>query len=294
MLGGDLTVESDAGKGSCFHLTIDAGETDEMVLVSSNVVGDILPNIARKTDSSIEAGMLQGFKVLVVDDGATNRKLVSLVLGRGCAEIIQAENGKQACDLVLKDPSFHVILMDMQMPIMDGYAASTKLRESGIIIPIVALTAHAMASDKQRCMDAGCSHYLSKPIDANDLFALMKSLHGERYPDFATQCQKTVLAPIASKLPTEDEEFAEIVIDFITALNREASRLREAVSNRDANQTLTIAHWVKGAGGTAGFPCLTAPAIQLHQAVQSDAWDDVDRLFTNIEEYISRFLVPQK
>jgi two-component system, sensor histidine kinase len=293
MMGGDLTVESELGKGSCFHLTIDAGDVDAIEVQSSSVVGDQIPQKQVAHDMSVERNMIQGLRVLVVDDGATNRKLVSVVLSRVGAVITQAENGKEACELVIADGKFDVILMDMQMPVMDGYAASTKLREIGIRTPIIALTAHAMASDKQQCLSAGCSDYLSKPIDTNELLSRMKAIHASTEIGATMKATESILAPIASLLPTEDEEFAEIVADFVQALDRETTKLRDAVNNRDATQTLAIAHWVKGSGGTAGFPCLTSPAVQLHEAVKTDQWDDANRLLMTIEDYLERMVSPQ-
>ena len=73
----------------------------------------------------------------------------------------QAENGQQACELVLGRRAFDVILLDMQMPVMDGYAAATKMREGGVMVPIIALTAHAMKGDRDKCIAAGCSDFLS-------------------------------------------------------------------------------------------------------------------------------------
>jgi CheY-like chemotaxis protein len=231
-------------------------------------------------------------KVLVVDDGATNRKLVSLVLGRSGACISQAENGKQAYDLILSENAFDVVLMDMQMPILDGYAATKMLRDSGITVPIIALTAHAMASDKQLCLEAGCSDYLSKPINTDELLIRLRRIYEDTRPTSRENRRVESLAPINSKLPTDDPEFAEIVVDFVAALERETVKLRDAVDSRDPRQTQSIAHWVKGSGGTAGFPCLTAPAMQLHDSVQANDWDNADKLLLTIEDYLSRLVSP--
>jgi hypothetical protein len=98
--------------------------------------------------------------------------------------------------------------------------------------------------------------------------------------------------PIFSKLPTDDPEFAEIVIDFVTALKREVSRLSIAVQNRDPIATRTAAHWIKGSGGTAGFPCFSLPAVQISEAVRSNRWADIDRHVDAILDYTDRIQVP--
>ena len=97
-----------------------------------------------------------------------NRRLLGLVLQRAGAKITMAENGRMGADLALKHP-FDLILMDMQMPVMDGYTAATLLRQHGLKTPIIALTAHAMKGDEDKCLAAGCSDYVTKPIDAESL-----------------------------------------------------------------------------------------------------------------------------
>ena len=105
---------------------------------------------------------LAGARVLLVEDGDTNRKLIGLVLQRAGAEVTMAENGQIGVELAMKHP-FDLILMDMQMPVMDGYAATTLLRQQGVTVPIIALTAHAMKGDEDKCRAAGCSGYVTKP-----------------------------------------------------------------------------------------------------------------------------------
>jgi len=116
---------------------------------------------------------LIGKRVLVVDDGEDNRRLLkthSLTMG---ATVELAENGQQAVDLICaaaaSDQPFDIVLLDMQMPVMDGYTAATELRSMGYHLPIIAVTAHAMAGDKDKCLQAGCSDYLAKPVQRDRL-----------------------------------------------------------------------------------------------------------------------------
>ena len=166
-LGGELTVLSQVGLGSVFRATIDTGPLDGVTL------WDVPPS---KTSPSavppteVRTPTLPGTRVLLVEDGDTNRKLIRLILRRAGAEVVEAENGEIGVQCASRG-EFDVILMDMQMPVMDGYTATRTLRLAGIQAPILALTAHAMTGDEEKCRAVGCSGYLTKPIDTEQLLA---------------------------------------------------------------------------------------------------------------------------
>jgi CheY-like chemotaxis protein len=115
---------------------------------------------------------LEGVKVLVADDSADNRYLILHYLTKYGATADTAENGDSAYQKALAG-DYHIVLMDIQMPGMDGYTATHKLREAGYQKPIIALTAHAMSEVRQKCLNAGCTAYLTKPINANQLIAMI-------------------------------------------------------------------------------------------------------------------------
>lgn len=157
LLGGEITVASEPGKGNVVRLTIEMGPLEAIRDVTPTTIP---PEAAMHVESALGAS-LQGTHVLLVEDGADNQRLISFVLRRTGAHVEVAENGRVAIERLTQDgylnspltspPEFDLILMDMQMPEMDGYAATSSLRNKGCGLPIVALTAHAMNGESDRC-----------------------------------------------------------------------------------------------------------------------------------------------
>ncbi len=174
MLGGDISVFSVPGEGSTFRVTIATGPLEGVRLVDHSQ-----PATARSASlaPTPRATLPLPCRILLVEDGPDNQRLISFVLRKAGVEVVVAQNGQEALDLVLaapggppsegqlRAPPFDLALMDIQMPVMDGYEAARRLRQGGFTAPIIALTAHAMPQDIRRCAEMGCDFHLSKPID---------------------------------------------------------------------------------------------------------------------------------
>jgi CheY-like chemotaxis protein len=120
---------------------------------------------------------LAGCRVLLAEDGVDNQRLISHLLRRAAASVEVVENGQMALDAMRTEQRegrrIDVVLMDMQMPVLDGYEATKQLRADGYTGAIIALTAHAMSDDRGKCLAAGCSEYLTKPVDRRKLVAML-------------------------------------------------------------------------------------------------------------------------
>jgi len=171
LLGGDLTADSREGSGSTFTLTIPNRPVDEPE-DNATSVGDA------PSDMTLP---LRGIRVLVAEDSIDNQRLLEHFLTKAGAECVLARDGAVALDQInrplLSEPgadrrAFDLILMDMQMPRVDGYEATRLLRDRGVKTPIIAITAHALTGDRERCLEVGCDDYISKPVDFASLIEI--------------------------------------------------------------------------------------------------------------------------
>ncbi|TFY99276.1 PAS domain-containing hybrid sensor histidine kinase/response regulator [Ramlibacter henchirensis] len=272
-LGGDLTGSSRPGAGTTMVFSFATGALDGLRMLdrSQLATGAAAPKASRRRWKIPPA------RVLVVDDGAENRELVSLVLAEQGLWVEEAEHGQAALEK-LAAASFDLVLMDMQMPVMDGYAATRELRRRGARVPIVALTAHAMKGSEQKVLEAGCTAYLTKPIDIDALIQQVAHLLGGAPEDvaagLATQVAQEAQAPaepddaparIRSRF-ADNAKLAPIVARFAGRLSEQLGHARDAAEQGDLAEVERLAHWLAGAAGTVGYDEFTPPARELEAA----------------------------
>ena len=162
LLGGDVVLaESVLGKGSKFVISVKLEDPAGEAKIHN-----------AETARSVAKDALVGRKVLVIDDSEDNRFLIDRVLSKQGMTVSLADNGLEGAEKARQN-EFDIIVMDIQMPVMDGYTATQKIRASGFRNPIIALTAHAMKGDRIKCLEAGCDSYLTKPIRVNALIQSM-------------------------------------------------------------------------------------------------------------------------
>ena len=186
LLGGNIVVQSTPGQGSRFTVTVQTGSPNHVKLVDNP---RIEPNAERPHQKPKK--IASGERILLAEDSVDNQRIIALILSNAGFEVSIAENGQIACDKGLaalnEGKPYDMILMDMQMPLMDGCEATRQLRAGGYTSPIVALTASATVDDRRKCLDAGCDFYISKPINRAELLvAAADSIWGKETAEQST------------------------------------------------------------------------------------------------------------
>ena len=216
-------------------------------------------------------------RILLAEDGYDNQRLIQAILCRAGAKVEAVENGSLAVAKA-ESGAFDLILMDMNMPEMDGYAATRTLRARGYVQPILALTANAMAGDSDECLAAGCNAHMVKPIDRTLLIRTISAFVGrtanpsQALPAAEQQTATGEGKPIVSQY-AGDPEVAEILGDFVARLVDQVEAMRKTHAGGRHEELQRLAHKLKGAGGSYGYPMLTEVCKALEIAAKAaTAW----------------------
>lgn len=266
-LGGDITIASDPGEGSTFTLELPATP-----LLPGEVALDEKPSSDADVFTSGAVKPLAGRRILVVDDNEVNRKLFSLTLRKAGSEVVLAENGRVGVDAALAQ-HFDAIVMDISMPVMDGKTATRLIRESGNVMPLIALTAHSSGADRDACLAIGCSEYLSKPVDLALLVRTLSRLMGaqdsiddeggseERARSGSSPARRERGSTVAVELmQIDDPDVRAIAEEWLCSLSIAFDELRRAMERGDWQTAAERAHAIKGTSGTVGLPAFFGPA----------------------------------
>jgi PAS domain S-box-containing protein len=295
-MGGDITVESEPGVGSVFKVTLNAGSARGVAWISPEQALTVADSskMQERTDWVFPAA-----QILVVDDGPENRELVKVVLEDYGLSIDEAGNGRVGVEMAMAN-DYDLILMDVQMPEMDGLTATRLLRDRGLKTPILGLTANAMKGYEQELLEAGYSDYLTKPIDIDRFVSsLAELLHAqpgdepftepvmpETPEDQTFEAEDT--SPIVSKLVANNPRFAKVISRFVSRLGEQLQAMDDAYTNRDVEALAKLAHWLKGAGGTVGFDVFNQPATELESAAKASDLAAIEEKLHEIHRLAAR------
>jgi PAS domain S-box-containing protein len=248
----------------------------------------------------------QRYKLLLAEDNAVNQKLAMRLLEKRGHQVVAANNGKEALE-ALERESFDAVLMDVQMPEMDGFEATAAIRsreaERGIHVPVIAMTAHAMKGDRERCLQAGMDGYVAKPLRIEELLAVLNQLSPLPASTAASapippqpgasgngatqgpQSPASVMDRSAALRRVQGDEalLGELASVFLEDYPRQISAIRESVAPRDAATVQREAHALKGAAATLAAPLVSAAAQRLESLAQDQQWPQVEEAVAALE-----------
>lgn len=296
LTGGQIWVQSEAGQGSIFAFSMPfnfppAGSTAAHQCSFSTVQAPQLPVPSphaaqiHSPSSAAQTEDLSGVRILLVEDNEMNRTLTIELLGRRGALLDIAVNGCEALTKILHEAApYDVILMDLQMPGMDGYEATRKIRADLRFssLPIIAVTAHAMLEEKQRCLELGMNGYLTKPLNALEMVRLIKETVSTRgtHSSMAAlpQPQKELLeipglntAEALERIDDDQALYLWLLRAFVEKHTNAAQDISASYARGDKLTARRRVHTVRGLSGTIGAEALLAESEQLEQLLSCGA-----------------------
>jgi signal transduction histidine kinase/CheY-like chemotaxis protein/HPt (histidine-containing phosphotransfer) domain-containing protein len=273
LLGGDISVTSALGRGSIFEILIDAGEPRPQRFVTEKV--QAVPEAGAQRAATIAPPAIAG-RILYAEDNVVNQELVKMYVEPTGAELTIVADGKLAVQSALEN-DYDLVLMDMQMPVMDGMEATTLLRRTGYAGPILALTASSTEDEIELFRQAGCTGFLSKPIDWTLFYAALAQHLPPRRADGAA-VKGTAAAPVAGH---------RLVQAFIAELPGRMHAIRMAHAGANWPALAAAVHDIKGMGGAFGYPRLSDIAALMEAAVKERDFEVLTRLAAELEALAS-------
>jgi CheY-like chemotaxis protein len=310
MMGGRIWVESPLkeyeggkfGPGSRFHFTAKlrlqnrrSESADSSLTETKERVYDFTDEES-KTVEELMNSLKSPLKILLAEDNAINCKLTQSILNKKGWQVVTASTGKEVLHL-LDSETFDLILMDVQMPEMDGYEATAVIREqeksTRAHIPIIALTAHAMSRDKERCLKAGMDAYVSKPMKAAELYGtIARLMHGEELSEPGEAPQKTELIDLSRAMEAVDGDkglLRALVDDFLEDYPQHLEELEDLIAKNDSAQVERKAHSFKGSIGNFGVGEAYELAYQIETLGKESRLEGAADVLKKLEEQMNRF-----
>ncbi len=280
-LGGTITLESEKDKGSSFTIVVSTGSLSDVEMVKEF-------DISQQTDKHIltlhqKTPKLSG-KVLIAEDCEDTQQLIDIILRNTDVDAEKAYNGKEAIEAAIAT-EFDLILMDMQMPVMDGYTAAKHIREKGFKGPIIAFTANAIKGIEERCNSFDCNGFLQKPFRKKEFFNVMSQYLGESNGGLTEESlsERTEIIPEISEIVQEDPSLAPAVLRFVINLPTRLESVENAYRKKDWADLKFHAHKLAGAG-SFGYGELSGYALALEDAAANVDVGKIDLLMQQIKD----------
>jgi CheY-like chemotaxis protein/HPt (histidine-containing phosphotransfer) domain-containing protein len=297
MMGGKMAVDSREGEGSTFWFTADFQQVPLAERPSNEDRRQQAADANRKTGGQGQARPVRSGRILVAEDNPTNREVILAQLKKLGYQADAAFNGAEAVAAAERGV-YALVLMDCQMPVMDGYEATGRIRNSHHPdLAIVALTANAMSADSEKCLSAGMSDYLAKPVDLSHLAEMLEKWMPEggaieAAPAEAVEVKANTVFDGKSLLQRlmGDRELAETILNvFLGDAPLVLKRLCDALNESDAAGARLHAHTLKGSAATVSAEALRAVALQMETAATDGQVDLCCELFPRAADEFDRF-----
>lgn len=268
LMGGEMQLESRLAIGTKASFSLPLIEAEEKLIEAP------LELESKNRDDSLL--VFNPTRVLLVEDNPLNQRIVGQMLHNYGFDVIMAANGLEALNILQKSP-ISIILMDMQMPVMDGYETTQHIRQhrKWKEIPIIAITAHSLPGDREKCLACGCSSYIAKPFKASELVQLIKEYIKQDIRESAS-----IQHLIADLLP-----------EFLVMLDEMIDDLETAIKNCDIDNIQATSHDIKGTAGMYGFMKLSQLAADIEQASRSKSLVEIKRVFAGLCQEVEKVKV---
>nr|WP_255428221.1 PAS domain-containing protein [Ramlibacter cellulosilyticus] len=274
LMGGTVNVTSTPGKGSRFTVTI------PLIAAQEPAAASIWVDLSPAAPSA---------RILLAEDNTTNQVVAFGMLRKlGYGDVSIANDGKEACEMAQRE-TYDLILMDCQMPEMDGYEATRRLREAGITAPIVAMTANAIKGDRERCIEAGMNDYLTKPMDLKTLRAMLARWIGAQ-PSRLADLPLFDASAMHSRFGG-DEELKEVALTaFRSSTPSLLAKIRVALEAGDRKQLSRLGHSAKGGGSMIAAERYAGIAAALEERAESAPMEELQRLVEELQVAFDLFV----
>lgn len=295
-LGQEREVTSLKRFGFSARLTKPVWESSllESLMLAFGTTGVTHETVVDRVSSSSDSIDASKVRILVVEDNSTNQKVALAIFDKLGFRADIVESGAQALK-ALKQADYDIVFMDCEMPDMDGYETSRRVRDPSNgsrnpHIPIVALTAHALQGDSEKCIAAGMNGYLSKPIEPSQVSQILsKWVHSTKCDSEAPREETFAEKELVARLSGDQTLARKIVVGFLGDVPEQLVKLRDAIEQCDPKSIRLLTHTLKGAAATVSAPALHALSLQLQEAATAEDWTRLARLFSNLEKEVERF-----
>jgi len=286
LMKGEFSVESKLDKGSTFSFTAEFGLHHGTEFRESEKPSTEEQDGASEND-------LRNPAILLVDDSPDSRFLVKAFLRKKTCLIVEAENGAEAVEK-FKEKKWDVILMDIQMPIMDGYIATERIRkierEKGLEhTPVIALTAHSKNAEIKKCLDVGCDFHLAKPVSKNALLKYIGELTGEVSPEDTDDNQRNTSETNGDS--SFDPDLRKLIPGYIKRRREDVEILRDLLKKSEYKEIERCGHRMKGSGSGYGFNEISLIGAFIEKAGRAESIRRIEEGINKLQYYIENIQV---